>query len=524
VADDINASDIFTPASRPMPAAVKAARLVLAGEAPDDELGETDTALAAMFAFDHADQLQYDHRRQAWMVCTSSGLWHQDASGEARRLLQSWTEQRAFDRVAEATTRRDMQAVRLHCRKALSARGQSNLLTLACHQAPVATAGDDWDANTWALATSAGQYIDLRTGGVRPLSPGDRITRAAGVAIDPAARCDRFRRFLVEICDDDAELVKLLTAALGYSLTGAIVEQVFFLCMGSGSNGKTLLLEIVAWVLGDLAGVLPFGVLTRDRDTRAVQAEIADLPGARFVRASEVREGVHFDEGRIKSLTGGDPVNAARKFGHPFSFRPQFKLWLATNARPRVSDRSHGFWRRARLIPFARTFPGDKTLEAQLRDEAPGILAMLVDACLQWQAHGLPAHAGAELAREAWREAEDVIAQWADTALVADPAGRLGAAEAFRAFTAWATAEGLHDRERPGRRTFGEWMTQRFAAATTNKGKFYAATLVVSDGCGESSGKVFPTRAREDTFHSDPPHPPPTTAAEPDDEVPRGRF
>jgi putative DNA primase/helicase len=496
-APTITADEIFTRASAPMAAAVRAARQVIAGEAPDDELRDTDTALAACFALDHYERLQFDHRRRAWMVCDrDSSVWRPEQSGEASRMLQNWSEQRAFDRVAEATNRHDLMAVRAAVRRTLSARGVRDCLGLATFQEALACAGTEWDSDPHILGTVGGQRIDLRTGAIRPLRPGDRITRAAAVALDASAPCERFERFMREIMSDDADLVALLRAALGYSITGDISEQVFFVAIGSGANGKSTLLELLAFVLGDLSGVLPFGTLTRDRDSRAVQAEIADLPGTRFVRASEVREGVHLDEGRLKSLTGGDPISAARKFGHPFVFRPEFKLWLGVNHRPRVTDRSHGFWRRAVPIPFGRTFGVDKRLEPQLRDEAPAILAWLVSAAAEWYRTGLPRTDAAEAARSEWRDTEDVIGQWAASALAPAPGERLKTSRAFEAFTAWATSEGLTDRERPGRRAFGEWMAAQYPAGRSAKERYYEARLVTHDVCDTPSGEVSLSRTR----------------------------
>jgi putative DNA primase/helicase len=178
--------------------------------------------------------------------------------------------------------------------------------------------------------------------------------------------------------------------------------------------------------------------------------EIARLPGRRFCRASELREGAALDEGRIKSLTGDDVLMARHLYAAPFEFRPQVKLWLASNKLPRVDDRSHAFWRRAKVIPFRRTFDGsarDSALLARLRAEGPGILAWIVEGALAWQREGLPDVAAVTSARDDWRASQDVIAQWAGFALQPADASRTKAAVLYRAFTAWATTEGLSDRE-----------------------------------------------------------------------------
>lgn len=474
--DEVTADEIFGPASKPALAAVKAMRRVIGGEAPDDELNETDAAIVAAFAVDHADRLQFDHRLMAWMV-HHGGVWRRDTSAEAVRMFQSWAETRAFERVTAAATARDLDAVRRAVRRVLSASAIRRNVELAKAQSLLATDGTGWNPDPWVLGTADGRVVNLETGAFRPARPSDRLTLTTGAPLDMSITCDRWRRFIAEVSDDDKETAELLRLALGYSVTADVSEQAFFVLLGSGANGKSTLLETVAAVLGDYAGLLPFSVLTRDRDARAVQAEIAQLPGVRFARASELAENKYLDEGRMKSLTGGDPISCAHKFGRPFTFRPSFKLWLGVNHRPRVSDRSHGFWRRAVVIPFTRTFTIDKTLDHKLRDEAPGILAWLVEAAMDWRRNGLSRPPSVEAARDEWRADEDLIGQWADLALSADPESRLGAADAYGAFAAWAEAEHLSERERPGRRIFGEWLAERFPRDKDQNGRFYRLRL-----------------------------------------------
>ena len=52
----------------------------------------------------------------------------------------------------------------------------------------------------------------------------------------------------------------------------------------------------------------------------------------------------------MKSLTGGDRINASAKYEHERQFDPQLHIWIAVNDLPRVSDDSFAFWRRARVI------------------------------------------------------------------------------------------------------------------------------------------------------------------------------
>jgi putative DNA primase/helicase len=61
-------------------------------------------------------------------------------------------------------------------------------------------------------------------------------------------------------------------------------------------------------------------------------------------------------------LTGGDTVRARFLYQDGFEFRPQFKLWLAANAAPKMKHDDTAMWRRILRIPFEHVIPKDKRL------------------------------------------------------------------------------------------------------------------------------------------------------------------
>ena len=176
---------------------------------------------------------------------------------------------------------------------------------------------------------------------------------------------------------------------------------------GSGANGKTTLLEVIRDLLGDYGQQAPAETFLERRDS--IPNDVARLRGARFVAATETGEGRRLNEALVKRLTGGDTIAARFMRSEWFEFRPRFKAWLATNHRPEVRGVDEAIWRRIRLVPFTVTIPEherDPLLPAKLRTELPGILALAVNACLDWQKHGLP-------------QAEAVTAATQDTASTA---------------------------------------------------------------------------------------------------------
>lgn len=175
----------------------------------------------------------------------------------------------------------------------------------------------------------------------------------------------------------------------------------------------------------------------------------------RFVTAAETSEGARLNEARVKALTGGDRCTARFLYGEYFSFDPTAKFWLAVNHKPQVTDDSHGFWRRVRLIPFLARFSGrdcDKDIQAKLKSEASGILAWAIKGCLLWQQEGLGLPESIDLATKAYREESDPLAHFLDERYVICADGFVESSILRRDYENWGRENG----ERPlDQRAFG---------------------------------------------------------------------
>jgi putative DNA primase/helicase len=314
---------------------------------------------------------------------------------------------------------------------------------LARTESPIAARYTDFDRDPWLLGCRNG-VLDLRTGTLRPGRQADLVTKSVGFDFDPDAPCPRWDRFLLEIFDGDTALVGFLRRAVGYSLTADTREQCLFLCHGSGANGKTTLLSTLRAAFGDYAVNSPFSTFEWDRNTQGTN-DLAALAGARLVTAAETSEARRLNEARVKAITGGDPVTARFLFSEFFTFVPGFKVWLAMNALPKVTGTDLGIWRRIRLVPFKVSFAGreDRTLDAQLRTELPGILRWAVEGCLEWQGLGtLGAPEAVVEATEAYRTQSDLVGRFlAEEVLVRDGM-TVRASELYGAFAAWAKRQG----------------------------------------------------------------------------------
>ena len=70
----------------------------------------------------------------------------------------------------------------------------------------------------------------------------------------------------------------------------------------------------------------------------------------------EPSKGDRLNDGVLKSLTGGDMVQANPKYMDPIEFMPQFKLIVCTNNLFEVPTNDDGTWRRIRLCNFVSKF------------------------------------------------------------------------------------------------------------------------------------------------------------------------
>jgi putative DNA primase/helicase len=105
----------------------------------------------------------------------------------------------------------------------------------------------------------------------------------------------------------------------------------------------------------------------------APSSDICRLKGSRFVVASEPKSDFVFDEGRIKSFTGNDTINARMLYQNNIEFKPTFKIFIGTNNRPNVNDDSILESFRLRVVPFTRHFTAaeqNRNLKEQLKEQS----------------------------------------------------------------------------------------------------------------------------------------------------------
>lgn len=333
----------------------------------------------------------------------------------------------------------------------------------------------------------AGDVVQLRNH-----ERSDLITRVSPVEYDPKADCPHFRAFMAEILPDPA-VRKFIQQWFGYTLTGSVKEERIVMFYGGGSNGKSVLMNLISYIMGDYALTLPFASLLKDDSKRGADAspDLARLPGARFVMAAEPEQGAQFSESMIKQVTGADKMTVRQLHKEFFEFYPQFKLILSFNNRPQIRGQDHGIWRRILLVPFEQMyveehqleeFPDakvkDKGLPARLRSEAAGILNWMLDGYRMYAETGLEVPDIVKVATDEYRQDSNPVGQFLADCTERYAEGQVSATHLYDAYKNWCVQ---YAQQPWSQRTFGQRLTDLQIKKQKSVGSIYYKGLRLTE-------------------------------------------
>lgn len=447
----------------------KQAGWVAAQTLTDIEIAKRDTSgdilNGQVLARTFKDNLLFVHETGDVLLFDHAAGWVHAPTGEADRagktvvsLLRAYAAEQWKEAPDDAKNKRLMA----HVERSSTAPKIDAMIKMAKSEPGMTVRLSELDADPMLLGVSNG-VLDLRKRQLLAPAPGLRVTKRCPVPFDPEATAPNFEAFIQRITRGKPALAAFLQRLAGYTLTGEVNEQCFAFLYGLGRNGKTTFAELLFWLLGDYAVILPTATLTlAKRDPGAATPDLMLLKGRRLALASELEENVRFAEAAIKAMTGGDTLQARNPYGLFVSWTPTHKLMVVGNHRPVISGGDHGIWRRVKLIPFAETITDsecDPHLADKLRDEGAGVLNWALDGLRDWQRQRLNPPAEVKAAGAAYQTAMDTLGQWMDEHVDTAPGVTTPTADLYRAYVTWARQSGFnHPMSRP---TFGRRLAER---------------------------------------------------------------
>jgi putative DNA primase/helicase len=388
----------------------------------------SDEGLALRFVKKHAGELRFVAARNNWL--SWNGVRWQD-----EKTLYAFDLARHVCREAIAEGAKAKAALSVASAKTVAA-----VERLARADRRVSATAEQWDRDRWLLNTPDG-VVDLRTGNLRPHDRLDYMTKIT--AVGPRGDCPIFKAFLNRITS--AKLATYLQRVFGYCLSGDTSEQAMFFGYGEGQNGKGVLLQTAGNVLGDYCKTAAIETFTESKTDRH-PTELARLQKARLVTASETEAGRQWAESRLKLLTGSDTVTAHFMRQDDFEYTPEFKLFFSGNHKPGLRNVGKAMRRRMNMIPFLVTIPEaevDKHFADKLKPEWPGILAWMVEGCLEWQKRGLEPPESVTQATDDYFAAQDSFSTWLQECCERDPNAWTGSTPLFASWKTWAEKTGI---------------------------------------------------------------------------------
>ena len=219
------------------------------------------------------------------------------------------------------------------------------------------------DSNIYLVCFENGVY-DFQTNEFRDGVPEDYITKSTNLDYIPINREDEEHKKILSEIDVfmaqlfvDESLREYMWQHLASILIGKNHPQTINIYNGTGSNGKSVLVDLIDTMLGEYSAPFPISYITSKRaGAGQVTPEIAELVGVRFAYMSEPNKNDKINDGVMKEITGCDIITANPKYRDPITFRPQFKLVMCLNNLPEIESNDDGTWRRIRVCEFESKF------------------------------------------------------------------------------------------------------------------------------------------------------------------------
>ncbi|MDK9870463.1 MAG: phage/plasmid primase, P4 family [Staphylococcus equorum] len=172
------------------------------------------------------------------------------------------------------------------------------------------------------------------------------FTARFNVNYDADAKSEIVSETLFTIADEDTEIVEMFTQIFGYLLYKENFIGKSFLFVGSGGNGKSLLLRMMQAMVG-----------TENTSSVSLQAlseqfNVSSLHHKLLNAGDDIPLKSIDDASNFKKLSTGEPVLAAYKGQDVFAFENYAKLVFSANGLPRWYENSNGVFDRLIIVPF----------------------------------------------------------------------------------------------------------------------------------------------------------------------------
>lgn len=337
---------------------------------------------------------------------------------------------------------------------------KDNIMREACEQFYDKNFLDKLDENPYLMCFNNG-IVDFKSKKHRPGQPDDYVSNCTNIDYIPLTPLHdpiiaRITSFMEELFPNES-LRKYMWEHLASVLIGTMDNQTFNIYTGSGRNGKSCLVDLMGKVLGNYKGTVPSTLITQKRPSiGSTSSEVVALKGTRYAVIQEPSKGDRINEGIMKEITGGDPIQGRALFKDTITFIPQFKLVVTTNVLFDIKSNDDGTWRRIRVCDFQSKFlenpytddthfpkdqfpyqfPLNKKLNENFEQWAPVFASMLVKIAYETQGNVKDCDIVMASSND-YREGQDYMAEFAKEKIIKSVGGKIQKKELIQTFREW---------------------------------------------------------------------------------------
>ena len=183
----------------------------------------------------------------------------------------------------------------------------------------------------------------------------------------------RAKKFMEEIScydkDKNPDVLTIIWECIGCMLAPTKPFGKIFIWYGSGANGKSLLYNLIKYIMGDLltnANILSINDKFALESVANGICNVTDDVGITTIK----------ETGILKSLIQGGAIEIHRKYKKAIQWKPDSQFVICCNDIPNIADTTRGMIRRLAFIPFEMELQEDKQdlkLEMKLKEDVDNL-------------------------------------------------------------------------------------------------------------------------------------------------------
>lgn len=290
---------------------------------------------------------------------------------------------------------------------------------------------------------------------------------------------DNIMRFISSVLPEE-EVREYVLTLLASFLDGSNRDEKFHIWTGTGSNGKSKIIELLQQTIGDYHCMFNVSLLTAKRvGSNQTNSELVAAKGKRVAVLQEPDENERLNVGFMKEMTGGDTIICRGLFKEPIEFKPMFKMILTCNHMPSLPANDGGTWRRVRRVKFTSKFVDnpdpkkpneykiDKNLSSKFKNWRECFMGILLEYYKIYKLHGIKEPTAVTEATNEYQRKQDMMLEFVESYVSMKNNSKMYLMELMEAYTAWCKIENIKP---TGKKEFHENLEQHLGVKATGRG------------------------------------------------------